>query len=88
MSGVSITYNEHGKARVRVAKVRRNKNGVHDIMELNIQLLLQGTCMTSSFTEGDNSNVRICCVNFAIIIEKTLQELVVIFYENMLQSMI
>jgi urate oxidase len=57
MSGVTITSNQHGKARVRVAKVRRNKNGVHDIMEMNVQLLLQGSCMISSFTEGDNSNV-------------------------------
>ena len=53
---------------MRVAKVRRNKNGVHDIMELNVQLLLQGKCMTTSFTEGDNSNVSSVVLRFMICI--------------------
>ena len=57
MSGVKVVFNEHGKGRVRVAKVRRNANGVQDIIEMTIQVLLQGDVMTDSFTEGNNNNV-------------------------------
>lgn len=57
MSDVRLVYNEHGKGRVRVAKVRRNANGVHDIMEMTVQILLQGDNMEDAFTEGNNRNI-------------------------------
>lgn len=54
---VKLTYNEHGKGRVRIVKLRRNPNGVHDVLQMNVEVLLQGDCMETAFTEGDNSLV-------------------------------
>ena len=59
MSGVRVSFNEHGKGRVRLVKLRRNPNGVHDVLQMQVQVLLQGDCMEDSFTEGNNRNVSL-----------------------------
>eukprot|EP01033_Poteriospumella_lacustris_P001852 gene1852-1345_t len=52
-----LDFNTHGKGRVRLVKVTRRKCGTHEIMQLNVQILLEGNDMDSAFTEGDNSKV-------------------------------
>jgi len=52
-----LDSNTHGKGRVRLVKVIRRKCGTHEIMQLNVQILLEGDDMETAFTEGDNSKV-------------------------------
>ena len=54
---VQLCYNSHGKGRVRLVKLRRNPNGLHDLLQMNVEVLLEGDHMTVAFTEGNNSNV-------------------------------
>jgi len=53
---VELGANRYGKSRVRVMKVTRGANGVHDLYEWNVQVLLQGDFLTAH-TVGDNSKV-------------------------------
>lgn len=54
-SSVSLGFNAHGKGRVRLVKVNRNKSdGTHDIMQLSVQLLLEGDGMDEVFLTGNN----------------------------------
>jgi len=53
---VELGANRYGKSRVRLMKVTRGKNGVHELYEWNVQVLLQGDFLTAH-TEGDNSQI-------------------------------
>lgn len=46
----------HGKACIRVAKVTRNSNGRHDVLELSVSFQLFGGT-DESFRSGDNNGV-------------------------------
>mmetsp|Transcript_8387 Transcript_8387/g.8556 ORF Transcript_8387/g.8556 Transcript_8387/m.8556 type:complete len:328 (+) Transcript_8387:33-1016(+) len=52
-----LGFNCHGKGRVRLVKVVRQADGFHDLIQLNIQILLEGDAVTTAFITGDNSNV-------------------------------
>ena len=52
---ISITFNSHGKANVRLVKVARKPNQ-HCLKELTLELLLEGDFETS-YTKADNSSV-------------------------------
>jgi len=52
-----LGFNCHGKGRVRLVKVLRKDNGVHDVIQLNVQILLEGAAMEEVFLTGDNKNV-------------------------------
>eukprot|EP00601_Ochromonadales_sp_CCMP2298_P003290 CAMPEP_0173181856 /NCGR_PEP_ID=MMETSP1141-20130122/7515_1 /TAXON_ID=483371 /ORGANISM="non described non described, Strain CCMP2298" /LENGTH=336 /DNA_ID=CAMNT_0014104887 /DNA_START=26 /DNA_END=1037 /DNA_ORIENTATION=- len=56
MSGV-MQKNCHGKGRVRVVKLVRGENGVHDVMQLSVQILLEGDSMAEVYETGDNAKV-------------------------------
>mmetsp|Transcript_12830 Transcript_12830/g.21491 ORF Transcript_12830/g.21491 Transcript_12830/m.21491 type:complete len:314 (+) Transcript_12830:76-1017(+) len=56
MSGV-LQFNCHGKGRVRLVKVIRGANGVHDVIQFSVQILLEGDTMDSVFTTGNNDKV-------------------------------
>ena len=57
MADIRLGFNCHGKGRVRVVKVRRNLDGTQDVIQLNVQLLLEGEIMAAGFMSGDNSTV-------------------------------
>ena len=38
MASVKLGFNEHGKGRVRIVKIRRNPNGVQDVIQMNVQV--------------------------------------------------
>ena len=42
MADIKLGFNCHGKGRVRVVKVRRNADGTQDVIQLSVQLLLEG----------------------------------------------
>jgi urate oxidase len=50
-----LTFNTHGKGRVRLVKVIRHPDGRQDIIQMTVQILLEGDEMDSSFTEGNNT---------------------------------
>eukprot|EP01041_Mallomonas_annulata_P005700 gene5700-11492_t len=52
-----LSFNCHGKGRVRLVKVIRKANGYQDIMQLNVQVLLEGDTMDEAFETGDNAKV-------------------------------
>src|SRR5271168_2363507 len=52
---VALAENRYGKSRVRVVRVKRNKDR-HDFCEWTVQILLQGD-FESCFTDGDNSKI-------------------------------
>lgn len=52
-----LDYNSHGKGRVRLVKVTRGADGVHDVIQYSVQILLEGDIMDSAFLTGDNTNV-------------------------------
>jgi urate oxidase len=55
MAEYSVGFNTHGKGRVRVVKVTRNKStGVHDVVQYSVQLLLEGDGMDEVFVDGNN----------------------------------
>ncbi|HEY0307625.1 MAG TPA: urate oxidase [Acidobacteriaceae bacterium] len=53
---VELGANRYGKSRVRLVKVTRGRDGVHELYEWNVQVLLQGDFLTAH-TEGDNSQI-------------------------------
>jgi urate oxidase len=54
---VSLGFNSHGKGRVRLVKVIRKKCGGHDVVQLNVEIALQGDNMEQVYLTGDNSTV-------------------------------
>lgn len=54
---VSLGFNKHGKGRVRVVKVKRLSSGLHEVVQLNVQILLEGDHMENVYLTGDNSKV-------------------------------
>jgi len=55
MAEYSLGFNTHGKGRVRLMKVKRNKaTGVHDVLQYNVQILLEGDGMDEVFLDGNN----------------------------------
>lgn len=53
-----LGFNSHGKGRVRLVKVIRNKTTqTHDVIQFNVQILLEGDNMKEVFLNGDNSPV-------------------------------
>lgn len=54
---VHLGFNTHGKGRVRLVKVTRNRDGTQDIIQFSVQVLLEGDIMDSAFLTGDNKNV-------------------------------
>ena len=40
MSDIKLSFNEHGKGRVRIEKVRRNPNGVQEVIQMDVQVNL------------------------------------------------
>jgi len=54
---VKLEFNTHGKGRVRLVKVIRNRDGTQNIIQYNVQILLEGDNMETAFTTGDNSPV-------------------------------
>ena len=54
--GYRLGANRYGKARVRLAKVRRGAHGLHDLREFTIDVLAAGE-FTECFTVGDNAHI-------------------------------
>jgi urate oxidase len=54
---IKLGFNCHGKGRVRVVKVKRNSDGSQDVIQLNVQILLEGEVMAEGFMSGDNATV-------------------------------
>jgi len=54
---VSLGYNAHGKGRVRLVKVARKPDGRHEVIQVSVQILLEGDHMENVYTTGDNSPV-------------------------------
>ena len=55
---IRLGFNTHGKGRVRMVKVKRcPKTGNQNVMQVSVQILLEGDNMESAFLTGDNSNV-------------------------------
>lgn len=55
---IRLGANTHGKGRVRMVKVKRcPRTGAQKMMQVTVQILLEGDNMDSAFLEGDNSNV-------------------------------
>lgn len=54
--GYRLGANLYGKARVRLAKVRRGEHGVHDLREFTVDVLATGD-FTECFTMGDNAHI-------------------------------
>lgn len=52
-----ITFNSHGKGRVRIVKVIRHKDGTHDVHQMNVQIQLEGDTMAEAFWTGSNAKV-------------------------------
>jgi urate oxidase len=52
-----LDFNTHGKGRVRLVKVVRGRDGRHDVIQLNVQILLEGYDMEDVFTAGNNKKV-------------------------------
>jgi urate oxidase len=70
MSELGAHY--HGKERVRVAKVRRRSDGLHELVELRVRVELRGGT-TASFLHGDNGTVVATdtCKNHVYMLAKT-----------------
>lgn len=68
---VVLGANSHGKARVRVAKVRRGRDGQHTFVELKVRIELEGG-VADSYTSGDNRMVVATdtCKNHVYILAK------------------
>ena len=50
----SLVHNAYGKSNVRLTKVTRHENGRHDLLEVSVDIELQGA-FEKSYTHGDNS---------------------------------
>jgi len=59
MSGapVHLGFNCHGKGRVRMVKVTRHADGVQEVLQVSVQILLEGEIMGDVFRTGDNKTV-------------------------------
>ena len=57
MADIDLGWNTHGKGRVRVVKVTRNADGSQDVVQLSVQVLLEGDVMKDGFISGDNATV-------------------------------
>lgn len=53
----SLGFNCHGKGRVRMVKVVRRPDGYEEVIQVSVQLLLEGNIMSDVFLTGDNSTV-------------------------------
>eukprot|EP00605_Chrysophyceae_sp_TOSAG23-4_P002862 GSChrysophyteH1.ASY1.ANO1.3152.1 assembled CDS len=56
-NGVKLGFNCHGKGRVRMVKVVRKPNGFEEVMQITVQILLEGDIMGDVFRTGDNGPV-------------------------------
>lgn len=74
MNGVEAVLgeNHHGKDKVRVAKVRRGRDGVHQFVEFVVRIELYGGA-EASYTHGHNSAVVATdtCKNHVYMLAKT-----------------
>lgn len=72
VAGVVLGGNYHGKDRVRVAKVRRGRDGVQHFIELVARIELTGGT-EASYTDGDNRAVVATdtCKNHVYMLAKT-----------------
>lgn len=53
-----LSHHEHGKGRVRVVKVNRHENGVHEVMQMNVKVIVEGNEeVAASYFTGNNSSV-------------------------------
>lgn len=70
--GAVLGENYHGKDRVRVAKVRRGRDGVHQFVELVVRVELYGGT-DAAYTRGDNAAVVATdtCKNHVYMLAKT-----------------
>jgi len=50
-----LGFNTHGKGRVRLVKVTRGKDGIHNVEQLSVQILLEGDTMDEVFLTGNNA---------------------------------
>jgi len=50
----TLTHNAYGKSNVRLTKVTRHESGRHDLLEVSVDIELQGA-FEKSYTHGDNS---------------------------------
>jgi urate oxidase len=50
----TLSHNAYGKSNVRLTKVTRQENGRHDLLEVCVDIELQGA-FENSYTHGDNS---------------------------------
>ena len=50
----SLTSSMHGKSRVRVMRVHRRPDGIHDVRELTVSVMLEGAGFARAFTDADN----------------------------------
>jgi len=57
MSSAKLGFNTHGKSRVRMVKVKRLSDGRHEVMQLSVQILLEGDGMENVFLTSDNATV-------------------------------
>ena len=57
VDAVRIGFNCHGKGRVRMVKVVRKPNGYEEVMQVSVQLLLEGEIMGDVYKTGDNAPV-------------------------------
>lgn len=55
--GIRLGFNCHGKGRVRMVKVVRKPNGYEEVMQVSVQLLLEGEIMGDVYRTGDNGPV-------------------------------
>jgi urate oxidase len=54
---VSLGANCHGKGRVRMVKVTRRPDGYQEVLQISVQILLEGDIMGDVFKTGDNAPV-------------------------------
>ncbi len=54
--GFELGANRYGKARVRIAKVVRGADGIHDLREFTVEVLAAGD-FAACFAEGDNAHI-------------------------------
>src|SRR5688500_15489510 len=50
----TLAHNAYGKSHVRLTKVTRHPDGRHDLLEVSVDIELQGA-FDKSYTHGDNS---------------------------------
>lgn len=53
----TLGFNCHGKSRVRMVKVVRRPDGYEEVIQVSVQILLEGEVMGDVFVTGDNATV-------------------------------